>query len=501
MKAWLFAIAFALVFLAGSAFATGSISVSLNSLNAIAVGESATVTATVAASGDNASAAQVAISLPSGLTTSDSTTQSIGTISAGSSSTKSWSVYGNSEGTYTITVTASATGVTSQTANATLVVSNSALVQTTTITAPASSLAAGGTTTFAVQYSNNGGVSATVNYSLSYGSGLTLSSGASSGSFDLNAGGSTTRSWTVSMSGTGNQTVTLATTTSNTVPNISYTIAGPSTGTSPGGTTLTCTSPQVYNAQTKSCVTPSTTTKTPSTPTTPETPANTSTVPEAGSQIETIMPVTKIRSPEITSTAVQAILESAGITGTSPEKIMALSQSMPITKSLEVKKITNADGNVSYSSTISISVKNLGKQPALNVKIVEEIPKAIAQKAAEISSAISFSVLKDDPILQFQVSRINPGESATVKYTVPKQLDLNAVNNMTPAMVVDRLLEEEKAPSGKEKITAPLGGKGKPELPGSSWAIPGAIMAIIVIALVCLYIKRREPKAKRANHS
>ncbi|MBS3061486.1 MAG: hypothetical protein J4215_02805 [Candidatus Diapherotrites archaeon] len=223
---WLTSLAF--VLLVAPVFATGSLSISLNSLDAINAGDSTSLVATVSASGDSVSNVQVSISLPSGLTTSDSTTQTAGTLSAGQSTTKSWTITGNSAGTYTITVTTTGTSVTTQTANATLTVNSPGFVTVSAQQSPASTLAASAITTLQLLYANTGGSSTTVSTTITPSSGLTVSSGSATQSFDLNAGQSTSISWTFSMTGTGTQTISAAiSSTANNPDDLSYSITGP----------------------------------------------------------------------------------------------------------------------------------------------------------------------------------------------------------------------------------------------------------------------------------
>jgi len=230
-----------MVFLAAGAFASGALSVSLNSLDPINVGGSVTLTATVSASGDNVSNAQASITLPTGLTSSDATTQSIGTLNAGSNSSKSWNITGGSSGTYTITVSASGDSVTTQTANATLTVNGAGFITVSTTTSPASTLTAiDQTTTLALSFSNTGGSSSTVTVATTPLTGLTMTSGSSSNIFDLNAGQSSSLSWAFRMDTAGDKTISVAiTSTANNPDDLSFSLTGPAaaqtTPQSPGG--------------------------------------------------------------------------------------------------------------------------------------------------------------------------------------------------------------------------------------------------------------------------
>ncbi|VVB99824.1 Uncharacterised protein [uncultured archaeon] len=236
-----FAIALVLLF-APSAFAAGSLTLSLNSLDAISSGDSVTLVPTVSASGDTVSNVQVSVSLPSGLTTSGSTTQSIGQMNSGQTdNTKSWNITGNSGGTYTITVTATA-----QTSTASLTVNSAPYISVTATSLPntSSTVAIGASTGLSLSFQNTGGATATVTANVTPSSGLTMTSGNAANSFDLNAGQSSSLSWAFQMARTDNQTITVSVAASSgsvSSYTSSYTILGsgsPSPSPSnPGGST------------------------------------------------------------------------------------------------------------------------------------------------------------------------------------------------------------------------------------------------------------------------
>ncbi|MDD4250796.1 MAG: hypothetical protein PHX27_01235 [Candidatus ainarchaeum sp.] len=84
----------------------------------------------------------------------------------------------------------------------------------------------------------------------------------------------------------------------------------------------------------------------------------------------------------------------------------------------KVEKITNAQGNESYKTTITTTVRNNTGKDQKNVKVVVEVPKAVSETASRITSGTIFTILKDDPILEFTLPLVKAGETQTVTYQV-----------------------------------------------------------------------------------
>ncbi len=404
-----------LTLMAGLVSATGSLTLSLNSLDPISVGGSTTLTATVSASGDSVSNVQTTITLPTGLSTSDSTTQSIGSLSAGQSSTKSWNISGDSAGSYTITVSATGTSVTTQTANATLTVNTPGSVDVTTTTTPASSLTAGQTTSLAISFSNSGGSSATVTASLSTPSGMTLTSGSASNSFDLNAGQSSSLSWTFSMDTNTSKTITVTiTSTANNPDDPSYSISGPSS------TTTT------------------TTTTTSSTTTTTDSSGNTG---SSGGESAPKISSSDVENPSL----VLSETKFASVTATTPEGIsFEREASYKLVKSSETGAATNVWAFYAV-------IKNASAATRRNVVVTETIPKEIASNVSLIAFGDpSPRVVQADPVVEWVVDELKPGEKKKFLYYVTSISDRKVSGDLAaflekipPALIAS----EEKAPA------------------------------------------------------
>lgn len=227
---------FALFAVMGTACAA-SLSVSINSLETISEGDTITLTATVTASGDSVSNVSMQLgALPAGTTTSDSLTQSVGTLSSGQSSSKSWTIRGDVAGNYAFNVTASGTGVSDTFQNASLVVNTAAFIEASNKTCSVTTAAVGNTVTMNFILKNTGGSPATVTINMSdYSGNFTLSSGSSSSSFSLSAGSQSSKSYVFTAATAGTATITAVITSTKNNPasqtcTVTVTGGGGSTG-------------------------------------------------------------------------------------------------------------------------------------------------------------------------------------------------------------------------------------------------------------------------------
>lgn len=155
-----------------------------------------------------------------------------------------------------------------------------------------------------------------------------------------------------------------------------------------------------------------------------------------GEKVLAEVTITKGMTPE----KLKEILTEAGASETAIEKAIAAVGKTEVTKTYTVYKVTAADGSVSYRTELSITVKNPGKNWMRKVKVVEKIPKEIAEKASEINSEFDFSILVEDPIIQFNIPELKPGETKEIMYSVPKNILLvrdEVLESMTLPIIAD----------------------------------------------------------------
>lgn len=117
------------------------------------------------------------------------------------------------------------------------------------------------------------------------------------------------------------------------------------------------------------------------------------------------------------SADVELTLDSLGFE--TEEITTAKSMLSNISVQRKVKAIQAGDD---FSGTFTLVINNKSNNSYEDLKILEQIPKTIAENASEIESNYSFEVLEEDPVIIFNISSIQPGESREVSYTVNKNV-------------------------------------------------------------------------------
>ncbi|OQA31174.1 MAG: hypothetical protein BWY55_00620 [archaeon ADurb.Bin336] len=86
------------------------------------------------------------------------------------------------------------------------------------------------------------------------------------------------------------------------------------------------------------------------------------------------------------------------------------------------------------------------------MKVVVEVPKEVSETASRITSGTIFTILKDDPILEFTLPLVKAGQTQTVTYTVTdtEAPVLEGVNFTEPSV---RFAEEVTIPTGTDDTT------------------------------------------------
>ncbi|MCX6803645.1 MAG: hypothetical protein NTY48_03670 [Candidatus Diapherotrites archaeon] len=370
------------VMLAGFVSASGSISLSLNSLEAITEGDTVTLTGTVTTSGDSVSDVSLELGdLPSGTSTSDSASQLVGTLSSGQSSSKSWTIRGDVAGSYTFNVTASGTDVSSDFKNASLVVNTAGYVQISDKNCSATSIVkSSGTMTMSFIAQNTGGSSATVSINLT-NTGLTLSSGSTSTSFTLDSGSQSTRTYSFTAGpSAGAKTITSAITSTANDPE-DQTCSVTITGTDINTATDAGTSGQ----------------------------ANNSVYVKQSEKIITII---------LDSAAFNALLEEAGYT------TQAKTDGFNIAKEFTIqRKIINykGAGDNNYKTEVTLTITNPTSTDH-NLFLVESIPKTFTSNSSNITFDKSFIIVKSDPIVSLGILLL---KNATYTLTYSAKTDYN----------------------------------------------------------------------------
>ncbi|MFH1225298.1 MAG: hypothetical protein V1676_05865 [Candidatus Diapherotrites archaeon] len=95
-----------------------------------------------------------------------------------------------------------------------------------------------------------------------------------------------------------------------------------------------------------------------------------------------------------------------------------------------VSVVSNGKGAEEFSTEFTVSAKNNSWSTVRNVKVIENVPKAAAATAEKIRSSTGFTVLENDPIIEFALGDIAPGEEKVAEYSVAGQLDKEVFSSM-----------------------------------------------------------------------
>lgn len=140
----------------------------------------------------------------------------------------------------------------------------------------------------------------------------------------------------------------------------------------------------------------------------------------------------EVPAEELTEEAITSAIQ--GLEEFNAEAISAavdLISDVRIDRSIASKRQVLSDDTEKYVSTVSLEVSNVSGGNLTNIHIVEVVPKTVAENASEISSDYMFSVLEEDPVLQFVIDELDADASATITYAVDKQLDEESVADWT----------------------------------------------------------------------
>ena len=88
-----------------------------------------------------------------------------------------------------------------------------------------------------------------------------------------------------------------------------------------------------------------------------------------------------------------------------------------------------AGETVSYKTTITIGLRNETNESLVGVKVVEVVPKAVAENTELIESDALFSVLKEDPVIEFAVDWLEANGTTEIQYSVNKKIEENALTD------------------------------------------------------------------------
>ncbi|MEW6295345.1 MAG: CD1107 family mobile element protein [Candidatus Diapherotrites archaeon] len=150
----------------------------------------------------------------------------------------------------------------------------------------------------------------------------------------------------------------------------------------------------------------------------------------------------KVISYKPTSEEIRNKLTEVGASENAIEKASQAVGKTTVSRTITVEKITDTiTGEISYQTTMTININNPGKKKT-NIKIIEFIPKSVALNASQIKSDFEFTILKEDPVIEFSIDEVNPNQTKNITYTIDDEVSNQAINEMT-APIVAEFAEEE----------------------------------------------------------
>ncbi len=122
-----------------------------------------------------------------------------------------------------------------------------------------------------------------------------------------------------------------------------------------------------------------------------------------------------------------------------------------IDQATQYSKDFSFDRNISTKenkTTISIGIVNDSNQSLVDVVVAEIVPKKIAQKASSIKSNVKMVVLKDDPIIQFVIPRIDANQKLIIEYSVDGTITASIQEFAQPLIVAWRQFVQASCETG-----------------------------------------------------
>lgn len=164
---------------------------------------------------------------------------------------------------------------------------------------------------------------------------------------------------------------------------------------------------------------------------------------------------------------------------------------------------TTTNGKTEFISTITLIVRNNSDNQISDIKIIETIPKDIAEIVAEITPLYSFRVLIEDPVLELTIPLIKPLQTITIPlYKVNKEITKEQFKKIpgiiSKATVVPTTITPEDKPGTDDKPTE--GNEGYTSVEKTSTKNSNLLLWIVLIVIILAiigYLVFSKKKSKR----
>jgi|GEM_PF-1866467 len=184
----------------------------------------------------------------------------------------------------------------------------------------------------------------------------------------------------------------------------------------------------------------------------------------------------------VDQTSMNQTLKTLGFGDEVIAKAEALTQKAGIERKLKLIKVAGVDGKLQVKVEISIS----NDTNSTELKIIEIIPKEFTTSAKNIISDTNFIILKDDPIIQFDIN-LAKSAKAVISYGLG-ELDANTANFLIDQNVINKFTAPPVVFLSTDKIDIASGFNfGDPLLIGI------IVLAVILIIIVALFVRFAHP--------
>ncbi len=134
-----------------------------------------------------------------------------------------------------------------------------------------------------------------------------------------------------------------------------------------------------------------------------------------------------------------------------------------------------------YVVRLTLSMENTTKNGS--IKIVEDIPKSLAESASQLESNYPMTVLKDDPLVQFEISGLTEGQVVEVQIDGTQEYSIEKANEKAAEVAGDATTPSLLFASGVAG-SAPNAGDGRPLVDITGLATGVGSVAPFVIGLI-----------------
>ncbi len=181
--------------------------------------------------------------------------------------------------------------------------------------------------------------------------------------------------------------------------------------------------------------------------------------------------------------------------GSIRENNFVVAEQVVVEKRVFSEVVKENDSNIIKSvQRFVLEASNTTDENMYDVSLVEYIPKEIATSALEISSPYPFKVIQDDPIVEFVVPVLYPGEKFNLDYSIDGNVDINALNKTgLPVVYFSDVNNLPKSLKQVGIISTTLKGDLQEETIPLEFIVLGIVLVLVIVFVVLMVVKNKSP--------